>query len=159
MYGLSLSLICQLTSEDIKQHYLPTYGKPTWTKYVLDSMHRKLSFIQLTGQFCQLLTFLCSCLFGFVVVDGLRLFTFSNYFIIIVFVVFNSLMFLYCLALIGPAESVAVVASGLRSACVCVCVCVCVCARWCVCFRVCECGRVHRNLWTSVGHNEVTHPS
>ena len=23
--GLSLSLICQLTSEDIKQHYLPTY--------------------------------------------------------------------------------------------------------------------------------------
>ena len=25
--GLSLSLICQLTSEDIKQHYLPTYRK------------------------------------------------------------------------------------------------------------------------------------
>ena len=24
--GLSLSLTCQLTSEDIKQHYLPTYG-------------------------------------------------------------------------------------------------------------------------------------
>ena len=32
--GLSLSLICQLTSEDIKQHYLPTYAffgpNPWW---------------------------------------------------------------------------------------------------------------------------------
>ena len=31
--GPSLSLICQPTSEDIKQHYLPTYllqGEPVW---------------------------------------------------------------------------------------------------------------------------------
>ena len=31
--GLSLSLICQLTSEDIKQHYLPAY-LPTYPSYL-----------------------------------------------------------------------------------------------------------------------------
>ena len=29
--GISLSLICQLTSEDIKQHYLPTLESRSWT--------------------------------------------------------------------------------------------------------------------------------